>query len=496
MSAGEPAPPPPDVLASREAGPAALRGGALRSVGYAAGVLITLASAPVLIRHLGVSEFGRYTTVIALVAIVAGITEGGLNAIAQREYATREGERRALVMRQLLGIRIAVTLAGVGAAAVFGLIAGYDDVLVLGTLVAGTGLLLASLQGLMTAVLQAELRFGWATVVDLVRQTLIAVLIVALAVAGTGLLGFLAAPTAAALVALAITAWLVRGLMPLRPAFGLGEWTGLVRDSLPYAVAIALNATYFRIAVIVMSLQATATQTGYYATAFRVVEVLVMIPVLGVGAAFPILARAARDDDERFDYAAGRMLELALIAGVWIALCVGLGARVAIDVLAGEEGRPAVEVLRIQGLALVATFVALAAAFPLLSLRRHGAILAANGIALVAAVALTLALVPAYEARGAAVAIVLAELASASVMVAVLLRTRPQLAGTLRGVPAVLLAAGAGAAVALVPVIPAVADVVLGSAVFFGVLALLGRFPPEVRDALRRGSTPASLAGR
>lgn len=456
-------------------------------MGYAAGTLLTLAAAPILIRHLGIADFGRYMTVVALVAIVAGVTEGGLNAIVQREYATQVGERRAQLVRQLLGIRVVVTSAGVGVGILFGLAAGYDDVLLVGTLVAGAGLLLASVQGLLTSVLQAEMRFGWATVVDLVRQALTAALIIALALAGASLLGFLAIPIAAGAVGLALIVPLVRTYMPLRPGFKVAQWGGILRDTLPYAAATALNAAYFRIALIVMSVQATELQTGYYATAFRVVEVLVALPVLGIGAAFPILARAARDDQSRFDYATQRVLELALVAGTWVALCLVLGAQVAIDVLAGDA-QPAVAVLRIQGLALIATFVALGAAFPLLSLRRHGSILVANALALVATVVLALVLVPSLQARGAALAITLAELVSAVVMVAALLRVRPPTATAVRSAPAVLLAAGAGALVALVPGVPATVDVVIGSAVFFAALALMGRFPPEVRDALRRKS--------
>jgi O-antigen/teichoic acid export membrane protein len=330
-------------------------------------------------------------------------------------------------------------------------------------------------------------------VVDLVRQALTAGLIIVLALAGASLLPFLAIPIAAGAVGLALILPLVRGHMPLRPAFRVAEWGGILRDTLPFAAATALNAAYFRIALIVMSIQATELQTGYYATAFRVVEVLVAIPLLAIGAAFPILARAARDDEARFDYATQRILELALIAGTWVALCLVLGAQVVIDVLA-DDAQPAVAVLRIQGLALIATFVALGAAFPLLSLRRHRALLLANGLALVATLGLTLALIPGLEARGAALAITLAELLSAAVMVGVLLRVRPAVAAAVRCVPAVLLAAAGGALVSLLPKVPATIDVILGSAVFFAVLALMGRFPPEIGDALRRAPRRARFA--
>src|SRR5690606_24815147 len=129
---------------------------------------------------------------------------------------------------------------------------------------------------------------------------------------------------------------------------------------LPYTAAVALNVVYFRVTILVMSLEASRLETGYFATSFRVVEVLLGIPALVIGAAYPILARAERDDAERFRYAMRRILELALLLGVWMAVCCVVGAQAAIDVLAGDEAQPAVAVLRVQGLTLAATGVGVA----------------------------------------------------------------------------------------------------------------------------------------
>ncbi len=102
-----------DLLDTPAAGPQAARGGAMRAGGYAAATLLAVLSAPLMIRHLGVVDFGRYVTIMSLVAIVAGFTEAGINTIALREYAARTGDDRRAVMRDLLGIRLALTLAGV-----------------------------------------------------------------------------------------------------------------------------------------------------------------------------------------------------------------------------------------------------------------------------------------------------------------------------------------------------------------------------------------------
>jgi O-antigen/teichoic acid export membrane protein len=474
-----------DLINSSAAGPKALRGSALRGGGYATTIALSLISVPLLIRHLGIAAFGRYTTVLAIVAIVSGLTDAGLVSIALREWATRTAEDRARTMRSLLGIRLELSLGGVAMGVVFAVLAGYGTTLVLGTLIAGIGITLQAVANVLTVSLQGDLRFGWATIIDIARQAVAVALIVALVIADAPLLPFFAVTIPAGLVMLIFTAALVRGQMPLSPRLRGVEWWPLVRDTLPYSAAIALNSLYFRVTIIVMSLTASAEQTGYFATSFKVIEVLIGVPGLAIGTAFPILSRAAIEDRRRFAYATGRILELALIAGTGVVLAVVLSAPFVIRVLAGPAGAPAVPVLQIQGLALVATFLAAATSYCLLSLRQHSALLIANGGALLANIALTLVLVPIAQARGAAIAAVIAESCLAIVQLTLLHRT-----GNTRlpisAVPAVAVAA----LVAAVPLLVLGADPVLrtivGLAIYVALLALLGRLPPELAHALDR----------
>ena len=159
-----------DLLDSTEAGVRALRGGALRSAGYAVGILLALVSAPLLIRHLGVTTFGKYVTATAIITIVAGLTEGGLNAVVLRGYATLRGRERDQLMRNALGARLTLSVVGVCGAIAFTAVAGYGSTLVLGVTLAGVGLVFQLLQSVLSVPLQSELRLGWATLADLIRQ--------------------------------------------------------------------------------------------------------------------------------------------------------------------------------------------------------------------------------------------------------------------------------------------------------------------------------------
>jgi O-antigen/teichoic acid export membrane protein len=474
-----------DLLDTPAAGPVAARGGALRAAGYAFGTLLAVASAPLMIRHLGVADFGRYVTVLSVVTIVAGLSEAGVASIALREFASRTGEDRDRVMRDLLGIRIALSIAGMLAGVAFAVAAGYERVLVVGVVAAGGAMLLTSLQTLLGASLQGTLRFGWVTVTDVLRQALGVALVVALVVAGASLEPFFWALVPASLATLVLTGVLVRRLMPLRPSFRPRRWWPLLRDTATYAAAVALNAAYFRLAVVALSLLASKTETGYFATAFRVVEVLVAVPALVIGAAFPILTRAARDDAERLDSAASRLVEVALIMGIWVAVGVAAAADPIVAILAADASQPSVALLELLAFALVPTFVTVAGGYVLLSLRRHREILAANAAALLASLVAAAVLIARYEATGAAVTVVIAELTLMGCVIGALARARPAVARELRRLPPILAAGAAAAAVGLTPGLPSLLATAGALAAFPALLVLVRRFPPEIGHALR-----------
>jgi O-antigen/teichoic acid export membrane protein len=483
-----------DVLDTPAAGGAAIRGGTLRLGGYIASVGLGLAAVPLLLRHLGVVDFGRYTLVLSLVALVQGLTEGGLSAIGLREYSVLDERARQGLVRELLGLRILLTTAGLALAVAFTVIAGYDSSIVLGTVVAGGGLLALVLFNLLSIPLAAELRFGWLTAAEVSRQAVATVLIVALVVAGAGLVPLLAVQIPAGLVSLAVALTLVRRVVSLRPSFEMARWWALVRDTLPYAAAIAVSAIYFRVTIVIMSLVSSDQQTGYFAASYRVIEVLIGVPLLVVSAAFPIISRAERDDAVRLQYASQRTFDMMVFAGAGTALMVALSAPFIIDVLAGAKFGPSVGTLRIQAIALAFTFASVTCGFLLLAMRRHKAILVGNFVPLAFGVALTLVLAPAHGARGAAAATVAAELGLAVVMLALVRGSSPgRIPLALRAVAATGVAAGiaTGVGIALLSALHPVVAALGAGVVYVGVLAALRQIPRELAEAFR-----ARLASR
>lgn len=469
-----------DLLDSPDAGAAAIRGGALRVVGYAAGIVLSLGSAAVLFRHLGVEDGGRYVSVQALALLAAGITDAGLTVIAVREYATRSGEDRDRVLRDLLGLRLILTLVGVLAAVGVAAAIGYSETLVAGVAVTGVAVIFTVLQNAYGVGLQAQLRLGWVTAADVLRQAATAVAVVVLVVLDATLFELFLAAFVGNLVALVFIAVAARGTMPLRPAFRLRRAAALLRDTLVYAVATAIGALYFRLAVVLVSLIATADETGYFGASFRGVEALIAVPALLVGTAFPILARAARDDRSRLAYALGRILDVSLVLGVGVAVALGVGAPVVIDVVAGGEFDPAADVLRIHGVGLVASFLAAGWGYAALGLHLHRGVLYANLAALVACVALVPAFTATWGATGAAVATAASELTLMLGNAIIVHRAGVSLTASRSAVPKVLGAAAVAVAVALLSGLPALPATLVAGVIYLGLVVALRALPDEI----------------
>ena len=473
----------PHLLDTTQAGPAAIRGGAMRLAAYVAGTALGVTSSALLFRHLGVVDTGRYSIAIALVAIVAGVSDFGLTAIGVRELSVHAGSERDSIARQLLGLRLATSVVGVVAIVGFAAIAGYGATLVLGVTLAGIGLMLQSAQSTLVMGLISELKLGWVAAFEFLRAVLGAALVVGLIVAKAHLLAFLAVTIPVGAVVFVVNVWISHGSIPLTPAFYPREWWALVRDVFPYSIAVAAATVYFYLAIVLVSLLANGKTLGYFSVSVRVIQVLLVMPGIAVGAAFPIFARAARDDRARLSYALDRVFEVSLIVGVLVALCLAVGSHIAIDVVGGRKFAAAAPLLAIQGVGLGASFVGAVWANGLLSLQRYREILLISLFALLLGGALVALLVSIDGARGASIATAGDEFVLALLSGWALVRADRSLKPPLRIAPKVAAAAAGAAATTLID-LPAVGSVMLAAATYLVVLLALGAVPAELIEQL------------
>ena len=474
------------LVRSPEAGAKAIHGGIVRGAGYGTGVALTAAASVLLLRYLGVVQFGRYVTVMSLIAVVSGIADAGLTAVANRELATRrlEADRWAL-MQNLVGLRLLLTPLGVALATAFAVAAGYSNTLVVGTVLAGIGLVLVATQTTLILPLSVDLRIAAVTASELLRQIVLVVGIVVLVLVGASLVAFFAIQIVVGAAAIAATPFLLRGRVAWRPAFERTEWRWLLKEALPIGAGLAMNVIYFRTLIIMMSLISTDRETGLFGTSFRIFEILFGLAGIVIPVAMPILAAAAQEDRERLRYVLQRVTEVAALASAGFALVLAVTAEPLLVALGGEEYRDAAPVLQIQALALVPVFLGQGWQLGLIALRRQSALLIANGAAFVVVLVLGLALIPGHEAVGAAVAAVVAETVLAAALLVILVRAGNDLRPRFGFVPRLVAALVPAIAVGLVPIGPAAVRAIAAGVVLVAAARLTGAVPEELRRLSR-----------
>ena len=474
----------PDLLATPEAGGRVVRGGIVRGLGYGLGTLVAAGTAVLLTRHLGVSDFGRYGAVGALLGIVSGISDAGLTAVGSREVSLAPAHERPRLLRNLVTLRLAITPIGILAVAVFAFVA-YDRTEFWGTILGGIGVLLVNTQATMMVPLSVELRLGTVTLFEVSKTVLTFLYVLVFVALGWSLLPLLAIQIPVGATILLLTPLAVPVRRGLLPGFDRAIAKALLREALPLAVALTMNVVYFRVVMAMMPLLTDKIETGLFATSFQVFAVLFALPLLVLSSALPLLSVAGRDDMERLRNGLQRMTEVALAGSIAIVLAIVTLAGVVVPLLGGSQYRGAAPVLAIQSFALIAVFVGQTWQLGLLSLRRQASLAWANGGALLVIVAASAVLVPLFGAKGGAVAAVIGETSLAVFVYVLLRRAAPTVAPKAGLAPRVAAAALPAFVVAFLPLPWEVR--VVASLALFGALALaLRAVPPELRHALRR----------
>jgi len=463
------------------------RGGAARAASYVTGSLITAVGSIFLLRHLGLNDFGRYGTVMALLTIVAGFTEAGLTTTATRDMALLPpGAPRHAMLKDFLALRIVLSVIGVMLAVAFAAVAGYDATLVLGTLIAGLGIVLVSAQAAFLVPLTIDLANGRVALSEVIRQGLLVVGIIALSLAGIGLEGFFVNQLVAGLALVLISPFVVGRENVALPHWNWQRSRTLLREAAPLAIVSVLGTVYFRVLVIVTSLITDAHQTALFVTSSRVFELLIGLPLLMTGVVLPVVTVAARDDPGRMRYVTQKLTEVAFISGALICILLIIGARPILVLLGGDEYGAVAPVLRLQAPMIITLFLVSAWNPALIALHRQRSLAIATSLGLLASVVSGVVLISLFDARGAAVAAVLAELVTCTGVYIALRRAGPGrdlwLGWIPRALVVVFVAAGAGA---VCPGPDAVRAVVAG-AVFLGLAAVFRLLPHELLHAIGR----------
>jgi O-antigen/teichoic acid export membrane protein len=457
---------------------------AAQAIGKAAVLAIGAASIVITTRYLGAAGYGQFALALAFVQMVGLLADLGLLTVVVREISRRPEETERLVGNALT-LRLALSLGVIALAGLLSLAMPYTEQVRVAILIAGVPLLLGLANTAIVAVFQARLRMDRAAISDVAGRAAGFVALVAVAALDLGFYAVVATAGVGAFVTLVVTWRLSRPLVRVRPAASRPVWRSLLRAAIPVGAALAVTEVYFRADTLIVSLFEDYEEVGFYALAYRVIELLGMLPAIVMTSVFPLLSRYIRENREL----ARRTLDASadLFAALGVPLAAG-GLVVApqlVRLIGGDDFEGAADTLRILLFAGALAFVSGLFGMTLIAGDRQRSAMRLAIAALAFNVPLNFALVPSLGIDAAAAVAVASELLLV-VGGALLVRRDLGLAPRVRVLWRALAAAAAMAGVlALVDDWSLALLVPLGAALYAAGLWALGGIDRRMLQALR-----------
>lgn len=454
-----------------------------RLVSIALGVGVTL----LIIRTLGGSRFGEWSTVLAATQIMLWIAESGLSRVAISRAASRP-EEEAEWIGALLALRMMLAVpATLLCIAVVLAISTTSEMRLAGLLLAGTVALTGP--SALSAVFELRVRNDVATALLLVNNVLWAGVVVYVAVSDAGLVTLAAGMLAVTAVTTVASLWLGLRAMKISLRGSRGHWRELAGAGLATGIGGGLITAYVRLDQLLVFQFAGARQAGLYAAVYRILDQGQFIPGSVTTTMMPVIARTLGDRPAQARRLVQRTAEYLAIASLPALAFTIAAAEPTVELLFGAEFEAAAPALPILMAAFV--FVSLGHLtgnlIVVLGLQRRLVGIAAAGLAV--NVALNVVLIPPYGFLAAAWVTLATEVVVFALAARLVLRGlghRPDFSRPLRACAAatgmgalVWTAQAAGAPIGLLLILAPVVYAVL----LFALRALTGQ---EIRSILRR----------
>ncbi len=277
--------------------PSAARAVAGNALAQTAGKVVVLgvgaASIAVTTRYLGAAGYGRFALALALLQSVGVLADAGLTTVVVRE-GSRTPARLAELIGNALAIRLVLAPVVVALAVVLASVPGYGPEVATAVLIAAVPFVMGIVSSSLAAAFQVRLQMGRAALADALGRVASFGALLAVVAGDLGFEAVVASMAVGAAVTLAVTATFALRAVRVRLAVDREVWRELAVAALPLGLTLAVAELYFRADTFILSLSRSAADVGHYTLAYRIYELLALIPAVVMTTVFPLLSRQDR----------------------------------------------------------------------------------------------------------------------------------------------------------------------------------------------------------
>lgn len=407
---------------AQAAGRRAVRNTSFRAAAEIVGKLSTLVLLGAIARGLGQLELGILIFAFAYLGIVMTPIGFGTDPFLLREVARDRSRADDLFWNVLLfkfAVAVPVLLIGLLALGPLGYGAHARAVVAVMSIALLLDIAAKTCHSVFNAIERSEL-----LAISIVAQRLFtAAAGVVTVVSGGGLVAVACVFAAGSAIHFAL------GMTFLRRSFGVPaarprprSWPGLTRRSAPFAVQDLFTVLLFKLDAVLLSLLVAETAVARYGAAYRLLEATMFVSYALIGAFAAMFVYLGRDTAPTLAAVFSRALKAALVLLVPVAVVFGVLAEPICVLLYGADFDDAAASLRLLSpVVVLLCLVAISTALVQSRGSRRPLLWAGGGILGINTV-LNLVLIPVWEDRGAAAAMLATEVIFAGVVIRLALR--------------------------------------------------------------------------
>jgi len=279
------------------------------------GRIITAILAVIIIKmltgYLGESGYGKYGSIFEFLAFFGVLADFGIFTISIREMSKNQKMEKkifenAFFLRIIFGVLAMILAAIIGFLITKFRLAKMS----IGISIAAASTFFVILTGTISTILQIRLKMQIVAIANIIGKFFSLLLIITIifvafkqpSEASFNLIIF--SGTIGAIISFLITAFFVRKIFPLKPKFSKKVSKKILRESLPFAIALALHTAYFRVDILLLNFLLPISnagncwqnfcadiEAGKYLVAARVLEIFLLIPIFFGNSILPEMSR-------------------------------------------------------------------------------------------------------------------------------------------------------------------------------------------------------------
>ncbi len=329
----------------------------IQLAGKVLSVLVGLVSVAVITRALGTHAFGEYTTAITYLQMFGVLVDFGLTLTLIVMISEKDVDEERIV-GNFFGLRLLSGFFLFSLAPLTVLALPWSGTIDRAVLVGALAYFLMGGATMLVGVFQRHESLWRVAIAELVNRAVLLALVVLIAVFAPGVVFMVAASAVANLLWLILMVRLAKPFVRIHPRFEWSVWRRIIVRSWPIAVSIIFNLIYLKGDILFLAYFRDQSQVGLYGMAYRIVEVMTVLPTMFMGLVLPSLVEAwSAGRVEEFRARVARTFDLFMMAVIPVVVGAQLVATDLTVLIAGSAFAPAGVVLQLLVFALVGVFL-------------------------------------------------------------------------------------------------------------------------------------------